>query len=111
MKIITSGMTGSPKTLSTLTIETNNSSFELSGDDNLLDALIASGHPIEYQCRGGYCGSCRVTVIHGDVDYDDFPLAHLNSDEILPCCCRVTEPLKLDVWRPSDDDNQGELFE
>ena len=30
------------------------------------------------------------------VSYDNFPLAFVAPGEILPCCCRVTEDIKLD---------------
>lgn len=96
----------------TVFIETADSGFELPASENLLDALIDSGHEVDYQCRGGYCGACRTTVISGEVEYDELPLAHVNHDEILPCCCRVKEPLRLDVkLREIDEDKQGNLFE
>ncbi len=111
MKMIAHGIVGRHKSRRThVTIATHNSSFELAVGDNLLDALLATGHAVEYQCRGGYCGACRTSVIHGEVDYDDFPLAHLNGDEILPCCCRVTESLTLAISRHTDDSSQGDLF-
>lgn len=96
----------------TIVIETTDTSLELTPSANLLDALIDSGHEIDYQCRGGYCGACRTTALSGEVVYDELPLAHLNHDEILPCCCRVKEPLKLAVpLRKIDRDKQGDLFE
>lgn len=96
----------------TVTVETNDNSLTVSEDDNLLDALLDSGHEIAYQCRGGYCGACRVQAVSGQVTYDELPLAHLNNDEILPCCCRVSEPLKLAVnMRQIDNDKQGDLFD
>ncbi|PIE42397.1 MAG: [Fe-S]-binding protein [Gammaproteobacteria bacterium] len=94
----------------TVTIETINSSFELAVGDNLLDALHNSGHAVEYQCRSGYCGSCRMTVRRGQVSYDEYPLAHLGANEILPCCCRVEEPLSLVAQCLVEDDSQGDLF-
>lgn len=102
---------GTPRE-SLIHIETEDSDFTLQADENLLDALIRTGHDIDYQCRSGYCGSCRTKKISGDVVYDDYPLAHLNDDEILPCYCRATSSLKLAVARRhSDDDRQGELFD
>lgn len=95
-----------------LSVQTLDSQLSVSAEDNLLDALISSGHEVEYQCRGGYCGSCRTKVISGSVEYDEPPLAHLDSDEILPCCCKVKEPLKLSVsLREIDNSQQGNLFE
>ncbi len=71
--------------------------FNLDEDENLLEALERTGHHIEYQCRSGYCGACRTALIAGSVSYDKQPLAFVGEHEILPCCCRVTEPLRIKV--------------
>lgn len=71
--------------------------FELEENESLLDGLERTGHHIEYQCRSGYCGACRVSLTAGSVSYDKLPLASFRSNEILPCCCRVEEPLKIKV--------------
>ena len=56
-------------------ITTHDYSFELKEGESLLDALARTGHEVEYQCRAGYCGSCRVKLLSGSVDYADLPLA------------------------------------
>lgn len=95
-----------------ITIETSDGSFEIAADDNLLDALIDNNYEIDYQCRGGYCGACRTTLVSGEVDYDEHPLAHLAHDEILPCCCRIRSCVKLAVKkRRNDNHQQAELFD
>lgn len=101
-----------PKKEPIIIIETKAVSFELKAGENLLDALIRTGHAVDYQCRSGYCGACRIKKTSGQVSYDDYPLAHLNNDEILPCACRVVSSLKLEaVGRYEEDDRQGELFD
>ncbi|WP_233114092.1 class I ribonucleotide reductase maintenance protein YfaE, partial [Aggregatibacter actinomycetemcomitans] len=55
----------------------------------LLNRLEQHGVHHEYQCRSGYCGSCRVKIKKGKVSYAETPLAFLQKDEILLCCCRV----------------------
>ncbi|ASK28287.1 class I ribonucleotide reductase maintenance protein YfaE [Neisseria chenwenguii] len=77
-------------------ITTHDTIFELKAGETLLEGLERTGHDVEYQCRSGYCGSCRVKILSGRVDYDDFPLAFVAPGEILPCCCKVTEDVKLD---------------
>ena len=37
-----------------------------------------------------------VKILDGKVSYDNFLLAFVAPGEILPCCCRVTEDIKLD---------------
>lgn len=71
--------------------------FKLDEAETLLEGLERTGHQVEYQCRSGYCGACRVTLRSGSVDYERTPLAYLRRDEILPCCCRVLEPLVIKV--------------
>ena len=71
--------------------------FHLEESETLLEGLEPTGHTVEYQCRSGYCGACRVTLRSGSVDYINTPLAYLRQDEILPCCCRALEPLVVKV--------------
>ncbi len=78
-------------------IMTEDMVFELAENESLLDALERTGHHVEYQCRSGYCGACRIPLQAGSVDYPRPPLALIRRGEILPCCCTVNEPLTLKV--------------
>jgi ferredoxin len=62
---------------------------------NLLTALEAHQVDVHFQCRDGYCGSCRTTLIAGEVSYTKTPMACLNSNEILPCCCKANGDVVL----------------
>lgn len=62
---------------------------------SLLEALEAQDVNLPYQCREGYCGSCRTTLLEGEVTYTQEPLAWLNDGEILPCCCIPKTDLNL----------------
>ncbi|WP_373755378.1 class I ribonucleotide reductase maintenance protein YfaE [Neisseria sp.] len=77
-------------------ITTHDKIFELQEGETLLEGLERTGHDVEYQCRSGYCGSCRVKILAGRVEYDNFPLAFVAPGEILPCCCRTVEDITLD---------------
>ncbi|WP_199506687.1 MULTISPECIES: class I ribonucleotide reductase maintenance protein YfaE [unclassified Psychrobacter] len=72
-------------------VVTSKQRFYLHDSETLLDGLLRTGHNINYQCREGYCGSCRVQKIaHSEpIEYVTHPLAMVDEDEILPCCCRV----------------------
>ena len=48
-------------------ITTNDKIFELQAGETLLDGLERTGHEVEYQCRSGYCGACRVS---GPIEID-----------------------------------------
>ncbi|MDK4684986.1 class I ribonucleotide reductase maintenance protein YfaE [Kingella negevensis] len=79
------------------TIQTNKTTFTLQENETLLEALERTGHAVEYQCRSGYCGTCRTKILSGCVNYDELPMAFVMPDEILPCCCRVESDLQLDT--------------
>ncbi len=49
---------------------------------SLLVALEAHQVEVEYQCRSGYCGSCRCRLVAGQVDWLTEPLAFINEGEI-----------------------------
>ncbi|WP_159715253.1 class I ribonucleotide reductase maintenance protein YfaE [Blochmannia endosymbiont of Camponotus nipponensis] len=65
---------------------------------SLLEALIIYRVPsLNYQCRSGYCGSCRSLLIKGKIQYYKEPLGYIHSNEILPCCCVPIEHITLQV--------------
>ena len=46
-------------------------SFTISENDSILGGILRSGVGIPYECNAGGCGSCKYTLIEGDV-VDDF---------------------------------------
>lgn len=96
-------------------IITNDKTFELQNNETLLEGLERTGHEIEYQCRSGYCGACRVKLKSGSVSYTQMPMAFLMPDDILPCCCQVQETIVIDcVLRKNSDESSAHsasLFE
>ena len=79
-------------------VMTSKMQFYLHEEESLLDGLLRTGHDINYQCREGYCGSCRVRNVSSshEVSYSILPLAMVEDDEILPCCCRVQGVIHID---------------
>ncbi|ABF14342.1 class I ribonucleotide reductase maintenance protein YfaE [Candidatus Palibaumannia cicadellinicola] len=76
----------------------NNKKIQLnceSRHQSLLDTLEMHLVPVEFQCRSGYCGTCRLRLIDGKVKYNLEPLAFVHHGEILPCCCLPVENIKL----------------
>ncbi len=61
----------------------------------LLETLEAHNVDVQYHCREGFCGACRTKILSGDVDYTTDPLAFIDDDEILPCCCKPKNHLKI----------------
>ena len=71
--------------------------LEFNNETSLLDHLEKNNIYHEYQCRSGYCGSCRVKIKKGKVSYKDTPLAFIQPDEILLCCCHVESDIEIDL--------------
>ncbi|WP_034944358.1 class I ribonucleotide reductase maintenance protein YfaE [Erwinia oleae] len=64
---------------------------------SLLDALESHKICVEYQCREGYCGSCRTRLLKGEVCYAAAPLAFIEEGEILPCCCTAKGDIEIEM--------------
>lgn len=64
---------------------------------NLLAVLEAHNYCVEFQCREGYCGSCRMRLVKGEVRYAETPLAFVQQGEILPCCCTAQGDIEIDL--------------
>jgi ferredoxin len=58
------------------------------GCPSLLNCLESHKVNVAYQCREGYCGACRATLLSGHVNYNEEPLAFVREGEILLCCCK-----------------------
>lgn len=62
---------------------------------SLLALLEAHNIRVEYQCRAGFCGSCRIRLLKGEVSYAEQPLAFTQQGEILPCCCKAHGDIEI----------------
>lgn len=67
------------------------------GENCLLEILELHDIAVEYQCRSGYCGACRLKLLKGKVAYRQPPLAFVNDGEILPCCCMPLMDIELEI--------------
>lgn len=76
-----------PKQAFTISIEDTKQQIEFYNNSSLLEAMETQGVQMPYQCREGYCGACRTKLIKGEVAYLQEPIAWLNDNEVLPCCC------------------------
>jgi ferredoxin len=78
-----------------LSIEGINRTLKFQHAHSLLESLEAQQIQVPYQCREGYCGSCRTELLSGEVAYLSEPMAWINDNEILPCCCVPKSPLSI----------------
>jgi ferredoxin len=63
----------------------------------LLESLEQQNIDVHYHCREGYCGACRSKLISGQVEYLTDPLAFIDDDEILPCCCKAISDIEIEL--------------
>jgi len=55
------------------------------GDKTILSELENNQVFINHNCKEGYCGSCILQLIDGEIRQKD-SLIHLSPDEFLACC-------------------------
>ncbi|MGK5113566.1 MULTISPECIES: PDR/VanB family oxidoreductase [unclassified Geodermatophilus] len=69
--------------------------------ESILDALIAAGVDVNYDCREGTCGSCELDVLDGEVAHRDSVYTaaeHASMSVVLPCVSRaLCDRIVLDV--------------
>ncbi|CAL4319685.1 class I ribonucleotide reductase maintenance protein YfaE [Buchnera aphidicola] len=65
---------------------------------SLLKILIKNNIYICYQCQEGYCGTCRIILLKGRVFYKKNPLASLQKNEILTCCCKISNDITIKLY-------------
>lgn len=68
-----------------------------SDNNTLLETIEQHQIEIQFHCREGYCGACRTKLISGKVEYTTDPLAFIDDDEILPCCCIPISNIEIDL--------------
>jgi|TARA_B100000927_G_scaffold290946_1_gene291232 ferredoxin len=70
--------------------------FDDAVDYNILDALGRANIDYESHCCMGWCGTCRVVLVSGQVKYPGGkPLGYIRDGEILPCCCVPTSDIEI----------------
>lgn len=79
------------------------------GHSSVLDALLAAGAQIPYDCRGGSCGQCRLRLIAGHCQPVLPAECELAADEILACCMQATSPLTLAFCHEQDTEVIAEI--
>ena len=66
-------------------------------NNTLLETIEQHQIEIQYHCREGYCGACRSKLTCGEVEYTTDPLAFIDDDEILPCCCIPISNIEIEL--------------
>lgn len=84
-----------------ITIESTGHQYQAKAYETVLESAINAGFNIPYGCRNGACGSCKGTVLHGEVDYGDYvasalPGAEKAAGKALFCCAKPLTDLTIE---------------
>lgn len=71
--------------------------LQVSADQTILDAVSDTGIKAPSSCAEGICGSCEVTVLHGEVDHRDHVLddEEKAASEVMMICCSRARSKRL----------------
>jgi CDP-4-dehydro-6-deoxyglucose reductase len=64
-----------------VTIKSTEHVFAVRDDETILDAALREGYVIAYGCRNGACGTCKGSIIEGNVDYGTHDETVLTTEE------------------------------
>ena len=64
-----------------VTLKPSGHQFELQEGETLLEGALREGYGLPYGCRSGACGTCKGTLLSGDVDYGNYLAGVLTEDE------------------------------
>ncbi|OOL33169.1 hypothetical protein GQ85_02635 [Rhodococcus rhodochrous] len=72
---------------------------DVAADETVLSAIRRAVPSATYSCRQGFCGTCKVRVLAGDVDHRDTRLLEEErADSMLPCVSRAAgSTLEIDL--------------
>lgn len=67
-------------------------------DGFIIDIADEAGIPALSNCRSGFCGTCAVELLSGEVSYDQEVSAEINEKQILLCSAiPATSHIKIKV--------------
>ncbi|ALG86164.1 PDR/VanB family oxidoreductase [Gordonia phthalatica] len=84
----------------TLKIASTGREETVAADESVLTVLRRVNPAVPYSCQQGFCGTCRMRTVDGDVDHRDALLTQPERDEgwFLPCISRCdSESLTVDM--------------
>lgn len=95
--------------MSTLTIEPTGECIAIAEGQTLLDACLRNGIWLPHACGHGLCGTCKVSVIEGEVDHGNassFALMDFERDEgrTLACSATVLGDVTIEADIDEDED-------
>lgn len=88
-----------PAPAGAITVDFRKSGRSAVWDDSksLLDFLESHGLQPEFSCRAGICGTCKVALLEGEVDYVQEPLDVPDDGQVLICSCKPRGSIAIDI--------------
>lgn len=72
-------------------LQRSGTTVAVAADQSILEALRAAGYPVPSSCESGTCGSCRTTLVSGEVEHRDMVLMDDEKhDQIMVCVSRAS---------------------
>ena len=92
-----------------LTIEPLGATIDVEDGQTILDAALRQGIYIPHACGHGLCGTCKITVIGGEIDHglsNPFALMDFERDEgkALACCATLQSDVEIEADVDEDPD-------
>mgnify|MGYP003340427757 FL=1 len=92
-----------------LTIEPLGATIDVEEGQTILDAALRQGIYIPHACGHGLCGTCKVTILDGEVDHglaNPFALMDFERDEgkTLACCATLQSDVEIEADVDEDPD-------
>lgn len=78
---------------------------ECASDQTILDAALKAGVQVASQCREGHCGTCKSTLIGGEVDMNHnggIRQRDIDNGNILLCCSTPLSDLRIEARAPRE---------
>jgi CDP-4-dehydro-6-deoxyglucose reductase len=91
-----------------ITMQPSGHQYAARPSETLLESALAAGINVPYGCRNGTCGSCKGTVLSGEVDYGDHAASALTDSEkaagmALFCCAHPLSDMTLECREMAAD--------
>jgi CDP-4-dehydro-6-deoxyglucose reductase len=82
------------------TLNSSNDLYKIENNETILQAALKQGLVLPYGCKNGACGSCKATIIDGEIDYGQYHPKALSTSEkmnnkVLLCTAKALTNLKI----------------
>lgn len=86
--------------MSKVTLSPSQHEFSVQADETILEAALRQGIALPYGCRNGACGSCKGTVLEGEIQQGAYQenalsLRERNAGMTLLCCAKPLGDVKI----------------